>query len=64
MDDAREYGNNKMENPLAPPTNHPPQLTPLNTIPLLSNQPQNQSSLQWMKITKMLTTMKKKKSLG
>jgi hypothetical protein len=43
---------------------NPPQLTPLTTTPLLSNQQQNQSSLQWMKIVKMLTKMKKQEPLG
>jgi hypothetical protein len=43
---------------------NPPQLTPLTTTPLLFNQQQNPLSLQWMKIAKMLTTMKKQKSPG
>jgi hypothetical protein len=42
---------------------NPPQLTPLTTTPLLFNQQQNPSSLQWMKIVKMLATMKKQKPL-
>jgi hypothetical protein len=41
---------------------NPPQLTPLITTPLPSNQQQNPSSPEWMKIVKMLTKMKK--SLG
>jgi hypothetical protein len=38
---------------------NPPQLTPLITTPLLFNQQQNLSSLQWMKIAKMLAKIKK-----
>jgi hypothetical protein len=38
---------------------NPPQLTPLITTPLLSNQQQNPSSPEWMKIVKMLAKMKK-----
>jgi hypothetical protein len=43
------------------PTN-PPQLTPPITSPLPSNQQQNPSSPEWMKIVKTLAKMKK--SLG
>jgi hypothetical protein len=45
------------------PTN-PPQLIPQNTMPLLFKQQQNLSSMQWMKIMKMLTAMKIEKPLG
>jgi hypothetical protein len=38
---------------------NPPQPTPLITTPPLSNQQQNPSSLEWMKIVKMLAKMKK-----
>jgi hypothetical protein len=43
---------------------NPPQLTPLTTTPPMFNQQQDQSSPQWMKITKTLVTMKKQKSPG